>query len=146
MVVSDAVEIMQSMESCGDLSDSPPAHRVYSVMRNLAIVTVIAVAIGVCALGILAFAWLFPYGRMTAAIFYALCLGCLAFLDFGVLFIGGLMAIVLGYAMPCRSVVLPSRGKQFFAYVLGFVCVMFQLATVAAVVWIVRNMVSQCKC
>ena len=111
-------------------------------MRNLAIVAMIAVAIGMCAIGILAFARLLPYKTLTAAIFYALCLGGLAFLGVCVLFIGGLVAVVSGYAAPCRTAVLPSRGKRFFVYVFGAVCVMFQLAAIAVVVWIVRSTVS----
>ena len=124
------------------MEDEKHPIRFYRVMRNLAIVAVIALAIVMCALGILTFAWLFPYKTLTAAIFYALCLGGLAFLGVCVLFIGGLIAVVSGYAVPCRTAVLPSRGKRFFAYVFGAVCVMFQLAAIAAVVWIVRNMVS----
>ena len=124
------------------MEDEKHPIRFYRVMRNLAIVVMIAVAIGMCAIGILAFARLLPYKTLTAAIFYALCFGGLAFLGVCVLFIGGLIAVVSGYAVPCRTAVLPSRGKRFFAYVFGAVCVMFQLAAIAAVVWIIRNMVS----
>ena len=124
------------------MEDEKHPIRFYRVMRNLALVAMIAIAIGICALGILAFARLLPYKTLTVAIFYALCLGGLAFLGVCVLFIGGLIAVVSGYAIPCRTAVLPPRGKRFFAYVFGAVCVMFQLAAIAAVVWIVRNMVS----
>ena len=124
------------------MEDEKHPIRFYRVMRNLALVAMIAIAIGICALGILAFARLLPYKTLTVAIFYALCLGGLAFLGVCVLFIGGLIAVVSGYAVPCRTAVLPPRGKRFFAYVFGAVCVMFQLAAIAAVVWIVRNMVS----
>ena len=56
----------------------------------------IALAIVMCALGILTFAWLFPYKTLTMAILYALCLCGLAFLGVCVLFIGGLIAVVSG--------------------------------------------------
>ena len=130
------------METRENQTSRPRAHRVYRVMRNLAIVAVIALAIVMCALGILTFAWLFPYKTLTMAILYALCLCGLAFLGVFVLFIGGLIAVVSGYAAPCRTAVLPSRGKRFFVYVFGAVCVMFQLAAIAVVVWIVRSTVS----
>ena len=130
------------METRENQTSWPQAHRVYRVMRNLAIVAVIALAIVMCALGILTFAWLFPYKTLTMAILYALCLCGLAFLGVFVLFIGGLIAVVSGYATPCRTAVLPSCGKRFFVYVFGAVCVMFQLAAIAVVVWIVRSTVS----
>ena len=130
------------METRENRTNRPQAHRVYRVMCNLAIVAMIAVAIGMCALGILTFAWLFPYKTLTMAILYALCLCGLAFLGVFVLFIGGLIAVVSGYATPCRTAVLPSCGKRFFVYVFGAVCVMFQLAAIAVVVWIVRSTVS----
>ena len=130
------------METRANQTGWPQAHRVYRVMRNLAIVAVIALAIVMCALGILTFAWLFPYKTLTMAILYALCLCGLAFLGVCVLFIGGLIAVVSGYAAPCRTAVLPSREKRFFVYVFGAVCVMFQLAAIAVVVWIVRSTVS----
>ena len=123
------------------MEDEKHPIRFYRVMRNLALVAMIAIAIGICALGILAFARLLPYKTLTVAIFYALCLGGLAFLGVCVLFIGGLIAVVSGYAIPCRTAVLPPRGKRFFAYVFGAACVMFQLAAIAAVAWIAYSAV-----